>query len=145
MSQPEAKVLTPEQKTQLINRLALPWGKVQLQCDGKRITLEVRQISKAMVYRVITFVEGEFKYEWAGPNTFHPEQKFLRKSVRPNISPVKRRELEKKLGKRFVKTDPYFGGSTTLFLPDWPNGKAAINHLCKVCEVVELIDMGLSL
>ncbi len=131
-------MLTAEQKEKAIKDLSFPWGRVELVCDGRRITLEVRRTKKSMTYRVCTFIDGFFKFEWAHGGTEYPEQKYLRKSVRPNVSPTKRKEYEKHMGKRWVKQDKFINGSVTLFLPDWGSGKAAINHLCKVCDSVEL-------
>ncbi len=132
--------LNAEQKEKLITELSLPWGRAQLLCDGRRITLEVRRVSKGISYRVCTFVDDVFEYKWAQGATEYPEQKFLRKSVRPNVSPAKRKALEKQFGKRWVQKDPFVNGSVTLYLPDWSSGKAAINHLCKVCDSVELAE-----
>jgi hypothetical protein len=39
-----------------------------------------------------------------------------------------------------VQKDKYINGSVTLYLPDWSSGKAAINHLCKVCDSVEIAE-----
>ncbi|MGB6056318.1 MAG: hypothetical protein WBG17_13890 [Burkholderiaceae bacterium] len=131
--------LTEEQKTELTRQLSHPWGAVDLMCDGYRIALRVQQ-SKALTFRVMTYVNGYFKGEWVRGKNPAPESKFLRKSVRPCISPAKRLKLEKMFGKRRVKNDPYWSGSVTLYLPDWPSGVAAINHLCKVCESVQIAE-----
>jgi len=129
--------LSKEQKEQLAGQLSTPWGSVELLCDGRRVSLQVRRF-KAMTYRVMTYVDGVFKYEWARSEPSVPEHKFLRKSVRPNLSPAKRKEAEKRFGKRYVAKDPFWSGSVTVYLPDWSSGKSAINHLCKVCDSVEL-------
>jgi hypothetical protein len=129
--------LTKEQKAELAAKLIHPWDSVALVCDGYRVDLHVQRW-KGMSYRVMTYVNGFHKGIWYSDKEAHPEQKFLRKSVRPNVSPAKRIKLEKALGKRHVKNDPYWSGSVTLYMPDWASGKAAINHLCKVCESVEI-------
>jgi hypothetical protein len=132
--------LTKEQRDDLAQTLSLPWGCVNLRCDGYLITLDVRRVSKtSMSYRVYTYVNGRINAAWCYEKNAAPEAKFLRKSIRPNVSPAKRKQAEKALGKRRVAKDPFFSGSITLYLPDWENGKAAIDHLCKVCESVELI------
>lgn len=87
----------------------------------------------------MTYVDGVFKHAWAMSNPSVPEHKFLRKSVRPNVSPVERKRIEKELGKRYVAKHTFWSGSYTIYLPDWSSGKAAINHLCKVCESVEVV------
>ena len=133
MAKPSKEVLA-----ELAEKLAHPWGQVSLVCDGRRITLQVQRYGKGMTYRVMTFIDGVFKYEWALEKNAAPEAKFLRKSVRPHLSPAKRKEVEKQLGKRYVAKHPFWGGSTTIYLPDWSSGKAALAHLCKVCASVEV-------
>lgn len=130
--------LNKEQKDELARKLDTPWGQVELRCDGYDVTLSVQRY-KGMQYRVLTYVNGSIKGEWFRGDKPAPESKFLRKSVRPNLSPSQRKEWEKKLRKRFVKNDPFASGSVTLFLPDWASGKAAISHLDKVCDSIEVI------
>lgn len=130
--------LSKEQKDELAAKLAMPWGRVALRCDGYDVDLQVER-HKAMTYRVMTYVNGHFKGAWISSKNEAPEAKFLRKSVRPNLSPAKRVKMEKMLGKRFVQKDPFWSGSITLYLPDWASGKAALAHLCKVCESIEIL------
>lgn len=47
--------------------------------------------------------------------------------------------MEKAIGKRAVAKDRDYSKTVTSYMPDWASGKAAINHLCKVCESVELV------
>lgn len=58
MNQQAVKKLTAAQKEKLISDLSFPWGRADLMCDGRRITLEVRRSSKGMTYRVCTFIDG---------------------------------------------------------------------------------------
>lgn len=131
--------LSKEQKDELIGKLSTTWGAVDLMCDGYLVSLRV-ECYKALSYRVTTYVNGFFKGVWCRGKDPAPEAKFLRKSVRPNLSPAKRKQAEKTLGKRYVAKDPYFGGSVTVYLPDWSSGRAAINHLCRVCDSVAVAD-----
>jgi hypothetical protein len=132
--------LSKEEINKLADDLSMPWGHVVLMCDGYRITLSVERLSKGMTYRVMTYVNGCFKGVWSDPKNEAPESKFLRKSVRPNVSPAKKREYEKALGKRFVQKDSYFSGSITCYWPDWASGKAALSHLCRVCDSVQIAE-----
>lgn len=129
--------LSKEQKEELGSKLSTPWGSVDLLCDGRRVSLQVRRF-KQMTYRVMTYVDGVFKHAWCMASPEVPEHKFMRKLVRPNLSPAKRKAAEKRLGKRYIAKDPYFSGSITVYMPDWSSGKTAINHLCKVCDSVEV-------
>ena len=131
--------LSKEQIAVLAETLALPWGRVTLMCDGYKITFTVAR-TKVLTYRVMTYVDGHFQGAWCDPKNACPEQKFLRKQVKPVCSPARKREAEKALGKRFVKSRSYFSGSTTSYWPDWANGKAALSHLNKVCESIRLAE-----
>lgn len=129
--------LTKEQRAELAQQLASPWGMIDLLCDGRRITLQVQRVSgPGITYRVMTYVDGEFRGSWCKGDT--PEAKFLRKQVTPLTSPARRKAAEKALGKRWVAKQPLYTATHTFWHPDWPSGKAAINHLCKVCESVEV-------
>ncbi|MBY0574684.1 MAG: hypothetical protein K2P84_13480, partial [Undibacterium sp.] len=116
-----------------------PFGHVKLLCDGYSISLVVER-QKNLTYRVMTYVNGCFKGLWCTEKNQAPESKFLRKVVKPHISPKKRQQLEKQFGKRFVQKDAFCNGSSTFFMPDWASGKAALNHLCKVCESIKLVE-----
>jgi hypothetical protein len=131
--------LTKEQRESLADQLGYPYGSVDLMCDGYRVSLRVERF-KDLSYRVITYVNGVWKGVWISGTNSHPEQKFLRKSVRPIVSPAKREKLEKELGKRYVKKDLYWSRSITLYCIDWGSGRAAISHLCKVCESIEILE-----
>jgi hypothetical protein len=130
-------MLTKEQRADLAETLASPWGAVALICDGRRVDLQVqRERGPSITYRVMTYIDGKFRGSWCKGDT--PEAKFLRKRVAPLTSPARRKEAEKALGKRWVAKQPFYTATHTFWHPDWPNGKAAINHLCKACESVEI-------
>jgi hypothetical protein len=129
--------LTKEQKDELAQKLTSPWGRVELICDGYTVTLNVERY-KALNFRIITYVNGQFKGEWINSKQSFPEQKFLRKEVKSLVSAAERKKAEKAFGKRWVAKDPLWSGKVTFFNCDWSSGKTAINHLCKVCESVQV-------
>lgn len=129
--------LTKEQKEMLAQQLSTPWGRVELLCDGYRVNLVVERC-KGMTYRVVTYINGCWKGEWMSGTQSHPEQKFLRKSERSLCSAKERADAEKLLGKRYVAKQPFYNEKITIYDVSWASGKAAINHLCKVCESVEV-------
>lgn len=131
--------LSKEQRDKVINALRHPWGQVELVCDGYKIALHVER-TKDITYRVMTYVNGEFKGAWIFSKDECPERKFLRKVVRPVCSPKLKQELEKIIGKRRVAKDPYYSKTITHYMPDWASGKAALSHLCKVCDSVQVVD-----
>lgn len=133
--------LSKEQIEVLAKDLSHPFGGgIELLCDGYKVALQVQR-TKGLTYRVMTFVNGYFKGEWCGLSKQEcPEQKFMRKLVRPRCSAKHKREMERIMGKRHIKNDPYCSETQTSYWPDWPNGKAALNHLNRVCESVQLAE-----
>lgn len=129
--------LSKEQKEELAATLSLPWGSATLICDGYRITLQVQR-AKGMTYRVTTFVNGEWKGVWCSGKSEYPEQKFLNKKTNRACSPAFKAKMEKILGKRAVAKDPYYSKTFVTYDISWASGKAAIAHLCRVCESVEI-------
>jgi hypothetical protein len=47
--------------------------------------------------------------------------------------------MEKIYGKRAAAKNLDYKKTVTVYMPDWASGKAAINHLCKVCASVEIL------
>lgn len=131
--------LSKEQRDKAIENLSHIWGCVTLMCDGYRVTLQVQR-SKGMTYRVMTFVNGKWEGVWMSSETSHPEQKFMRKSVKPVFSSKAKQDMEKIFGKRYVAKDPRFGKTMTLYHPDFASGKVAINHMCKVSESIQILE-----
>lgn len=132
--------LSSEEKKKVIDELALPWGRMCLRCDGYLITLRVQQkAGNGMSFEVFAYVNGRMEAKWMMPDSVAPESKFLRKSLRQNVSANERLKAEKAFGKRYVRQSKYYSGSYTLHVPTWSSGKAALNHLCKVCDDIELL------
>lgn len=131
--------LSEEQRDKVIDRLSHPWGRAELMCDGYRITLAVER-AKGMSYRVMTYVNGSFRGLWCSHKDECPESKFLRRVVRPACPPRHKQEMEKIMGKRYIQKDPYYSATFIHYMPDWASGKSALNHLCKVCDSVQVAD-----
>ena len=130
--------LTKEQKQSLIDALAMPWGRVNLLCDGYRVTLCVQQVS-TLKFRVVTYVNGVWEGKWmAGKETF-PEQKFINRKEIPCAKPSEKAKAEKIFGKRAVAKDPWYSKKIVTYDISWASGKQAINHLCRVCESIEIV------
>ncbi len=135
--------LTQEQKQQLIDRLGHQWGRVRLQCDGHQVDL-VTERAKGMTWRVVTYVDGCWKGEWIDGRQSHPEQKFLNKRTKPAVTKAQRDKMEKAVGKRYFKkmcaTESLWTATSTIYDISWASGKTAINHLCRVCDSVQIVE-----
>lgn len=140
---PEEKKLSKEQKQAFIDELSKPYGRVFLLCDGYRITLSVERTSQ-LSYRVITYVNGVWEGKWmSGKNDF-PEQKFLNRRERSVVTPKQKAQAEKAFGKRLVAKDPWYSKKIVIYHISWASGKAAINHLCRVCDSIEILCNGVN-
>lgn len=131
--------LTQEQKKKLIEQLSIPYGAVALRCDGYEIKLRVEAVKK-LTYRVVTYVNGEWKGVWIDASRPCPEQKFLNKTERPFATPTQKAKAEKLFGKRAVAKDPFYTKKLVSYDISWPSGSRAINHLCNVCDSIEIVD-----
>ena len=132
---------TKERKDKAIEDLSLTFGSVELMCDGHKVHLRVER-GNGLTYRVMTYVDGWFHGKWCDGKTEYPEQKFLNRRIVKACSAKTKAEHEKILGKRAIQKNPYYSATFTIYKPDWASGKAAINHLCKVCESVEIVKIG---
>lgn len=134
--------LTKEQKQDLIDKLSYPWGRVSLQCDGHKVDLVVKRTGKGITFRVVTYVDGRWEGKWMSGKEEFPEQKFLRKSVQPVARRKDKEAMEKAVGKRYFKKmcaeEPYWTKTITLYDVSWGSGRMAINHLCKVCDSIQI-------
>lgn len=141
MDQKTTMKLTKEQKQVLIDKLTSPWGRVHLMCDGHKVDLVVER-AKGMRYRVTTYVDGRWEGKWMSGKEEHPEQKFLNKQVRPAASKKTKADMEKAVGKRYFKKmcaeEPYWTKTITVYDISWASGRSAINHLCKVCDSIQI-------
>jgi hypothetical protein len=132
--------LTAEQKTALIEELSYPHGYVKLMCDGYEISLVVEPY-KALSYVVMTYVNGFFEGKWMNSKQEFPEQKFMRKSIKSVYSARTKAKFEKIYGKReYKKKSADFDRKYVLYMPTFGTGKAAISHLVKVCESIEVME-----
>lgn len=107
-------------------------------CDGFKVSLVVEQL-KPLKYGVMTYVDGHFLGKWMSAKAEHPEQRFLRRYESRIYSPAVIKKLEKAIGKRAVARDPRFQKTVVQYWPDWRSGRAAINHLCKVCDSITVL------
>jgi len=131
--------LSKAQQAVLAEQLSHPWGSVELMCDGYRITLRVEK-ARGMTYRVVTYINGEWKGVWCRGDVSQPEHKFLNRVERPLAKPSEKAKIERLLGKRAAAKDPWFTKKIVTYDISWASGKSAISHLCRVCDSVALFE-----
>jgi hypothetical protein len=119
--------LPKEIKQNLIKQLSYPFGQVELECDGYRISLQVKQKSP-LKFVIMTYINGKFVHEWMRPDKNHPESKYLRQHIISYVPPnskccqITRKKNAEKQGfhKKLFIYDPTFLSPTS-----------AINHIVK--------------
>ncbi|PLX97299.1 MAG: hypothetical protein C0621_00105 [Desulfuromonas sp.] len=121
------------------------YGRVVLNIDGFKITLVRGRISKNQL-GVVIYVNDEVKGEWLGSERDNPVQKFMRRSERfllPAKERASQKKFEKKYGKRRCRELGYRDPDAkyVCYLPYWSTGKAALRHLIKVGETVEIVEV----
>ncbi len=132
-----ATTLAKEVKDKLIAELSHAFGCVQLICDGRKVTLNVEQ-TDSLKYKIGTYVDGMFKGSWVIDES-SPERKFLRVITKHAYSPAQKARFAKDLGKRALKKSEYMHRTYSLASPFWLSGRSAINHLCRVCDSIEVL------
>ncbi len=130
--------LTKEQKQSLIDTLTSTWGRVNLLCDGYRVTLCVQPVA-ALKFRVVTYVNGVWEGKWIAGKESFPEQKFLNRKEISCAKPSEKAKAEKIFGKRAVAKEPWYSKKIVTYDISWASGRQAINHLCRVCESIEIV------
>ncbi|MCB6182338.1 hypothetical protein LIN78_02050 [Leeia sp. TBRC 13508] len=133
--------LTKAQIEYLSQRLTMAWGYVKLKADGDEITLRVER-AKSLRYRIVVYINGEWKGAWVSGKNSHPEQKWLNKRKNYLYSPTAMKKWEKLLGKREAAKmqKEYFSYDLS-----FASGKAALQHINRVATEVTILatdDLG---
>ena len=134
--------LTKQNKAEFEEKLTHIFGGVKLLCDGYEVAIRVEP-SKMKLF-INTYVNGYFKGIWCLPKEGdnHPERKFLRQKTIHLYPKAKKEKLIKTFGKKRAYETFKLDEARVMYLPDWPSGKAALSHLMKVCDSVEVYVEG---
>jgi hypothetical protein len=141
----------------LISALSHGFGRAKLVAEGREVIFEVRQ-AKPLVYRIVPFVNGEFRHKWALPDTFFndvdrrtPRQtepddetdRFAQRLMRPRVSKVYGPTRLKELNKIYRKAglDPITKEKNEArYLDVWHCPKALVRHLEREFESIEILE-----
>ena len=134
--------INKEIKEEVLQQLNYRYGQVTLKCGNDEICLKIEPI-KALKLVVAVWVNGQIKGQWLGDDTC-PEYKYMRKSERFIYKASFRQKAKKELGVRRYKSMGY-DDKTTVVYPWFNSGKSAIDHLCKVCDSIEVLHIGYKL
>lgn len=133
------KTLTKAQKDFAIERLKSQWQQVKLKCDGYTVDLQLVQVKNTKL-AISVYVNSYFKGVWFTKPDEHVESKFLPIITKAFYSSVEKKKIIKAFGKKrayenFPSLDEKIHYKGTHF----STGRAAINHLVKVCDSIELV------
>jgi predicted transcriptional regulator YdeE len=130
--------MTEEQWTHFENRLSYPLGKICLEIDGYKVTYLVVQ-TKKLKYAIMTYINGEYQWEWT-TNAENPiREKFLRKTFKYIYKKEYRsrgKEHKAYLKKAGIDVD----GKIDIYTPLWTSAKALRRHLIKNNKSIELLE-----
>ncbi|MDY6904115.1 MAG: hypothetical protein SWH61_05450 [Thermodesulfobacteriota bacterium] len=124
------------------DELELLHGRVVLLIDGYTVTYIIDLYKRRMV--IFTYVNGEFRGEWALSNRDgsprHPESRFLRPVERCLYKPKELASYRKAFGAKAART--YAEKKFVYFDWTWYSPKPLIRHLKKNFKDIELIERG---
>lgn len=131
--------LTKAQKDFAIDRLKSQWQPVKLKCDGYTVDLQLVQVKNTKL-AISIYVNSYFRGVWFTSPDEHVESKFYPILTKAFYSSVAKKKIIKEFGKRnaykyFPNLDEKYVGKGSYF----STGRAAINHLVKVCDSIELV------
>lgn len=133
-------MLTAEQKTRAISALSHPYGSVKFKATRAgvdyKITASVESV-RAMQYRVIVYVDGFVKGEWLMSDSNCPQTAFMRRRVKRLHSKKEVERVLKVFGKK--EAERWAAAEFVFYAPDFASGTAAINHLLRAADSVELL------
>lgn len=138
--------ITKEQQSQIEYELCGFFGRVELLCDGHKITAAVKGIGP-LKQVVAIYIDGEIKGEWArGEDEF--VRKFHRESKRYLLSKREREMAMKNSTNRYLPKEyrEYRKASATKTLsfwyPYWTSAKLFLRHISKTCAEIEVVKIG---
>lgn len=126
----------------MAGRLNHAYGRLELNCDGHRVTAEVQPV-KPLRYEIFVFVDGVLKGEWFFTDRPVPDfaPKFYRETQRYVFSHKMRDHMRKCAASKDAEIRK-FGKDRdkkyTVRHATWPSGRAFQAHLAKTCTSIEL-------
>ena len=135
-------MLTAEQKASAIAALSHPYGSVKFKAGRDGIDYEVKasvESVRAMQYRVMVYVDGVVRGEWLVSDSIHPQTAFMRRSTKKLHTKKEIELFRKACGKK--KADAAAAEVFVWHHPDFASGTAAINHLLRAADSVELLSI----
>lgn len=130
-------MLTKEQKAFVLEQLSNQFRAVHLMCNGYEITLKIERFKMKLVVGI--YVNGSINGAWITNSEDHPESIFLATHHKSYYSAKNKAEIIKAFGKREANKRFDLDKKHEYKLPYFNTAQAALSHLIKVSDSIELL------
>lgn len=130
-------MLTKEQWAAVEQSLSYPHGNVELECDGRKVTAEVRACAP-LKFSVMVFVDGWARGEWMRADKPCDQQRFYNPHEKALFTAADLKRARKVLLARQVREME--ARKYRWFSLDFPTAKALRRRLSSTCKSIRLVD-----
>lgn len=129
-------VMTDEQWKEVEKKLVPPFGRVELEIDGYKVTITAQLVEK-MKFSFVVYVNGFIRAEWS-MNDCEIRRRFYyesKKSLLKSSEKAKIKKMRKSVREEIMKSAQY-----SVFLPYWGSFSRLKSHLIKNNQSIELVE-----
>lgn len=129
-------VMTDEQWKEVEKKLVPPFGRVELEIDGYKVTITAQLVEK-MKFSFVVYVNGFIRAEWS-MNDCEIRRRFYyesKKSLLKGSEKAKIKKMRKSVREEIMKSEQY-----SVFLPYWGSFSRLKSHLIKNNQSIELVE-----
>ena len=129
-------VMTDEQWKEVEKKLFPPFGRVELEIDGYKVTITAQLVEK-MKFSFVVYVNGFIRAEWS-MNDCEIRRRFYyesKKSLLKGSEKAKIKKMRKSVREEIMKSAQY-----SVFLPYWGSFSRLKSHLIKNNQSIELVE-----
>lgn len=129
-------VMTDEQWKEVEKKLVPPFGRVELEIDGYKVTITAQLVEK-MKFSFVVYVNGFIRAEWS-MNDCEIRRRFYyesKKSLLKGSEKDKIKKMRKSVREEIMKSAQY-----SVFLPYWGSFSRLKSHLIKNNQSIELVE-----
>ena len=129
-------VMTDEQWKEVEKKLVPPFGRVELEIDGYKVTITAQLVEK-MKFSFVVYVNGFIRAEWS-MNDCEIRRRFYyesKKSLLKGSEKAKIKKMRKSVREEIMKSAQY-----SVFLPYWGSFSRLKSQLIKNNQSIELVE-----
>jgi len=138
--------VTKEQWEEIEQRLSGSFGRVELLCDGYKITASIGRIAP-LKFAIEVYVDGVIKGEWMDGESEIPRKFHQQRTCSVNSAKQRAGYLKLSKSKLWTKEErdrwaEMANSTISMWYPYWTNAKAFCRHIRKTCTSIELVKIG---